>query len=101
MSTQLKQIKDIMSAQHAVHGMMADVFEELGGQVFLKEYAEENPRWFLTMFLKSTPNILPQAGIQGDVNITINENLIPTKLDSATLDEQGRVIDSVEPRVID
>ncbi len=93
MSKNLEQVKSIMKAQHAVHGMMADVFERIGGEEGLVEFIQEgNQKWFYTLFLKNTPTLLPQAGVTGDVNITVNQNLQPTDLDSVTLDEQGRVV---------
>ena len=93
MSKQVAEIKEFMLAQHPLHGMMAEVFEEMGGKDWLKELAEEYPRWFFTIFTKMTPSVAPTIGMVGDLNITINSALIPTDLDSVTLDERGMVIE--------
>ena len=60
MSKHLAQIKAALSAQHAVHGMFADVLEDLGGEQFIRDWAEQNPSRFITLFVKMTPNLMPQ-----------------------------------------
>jgi hypothetical protein len=99
MSKHIAQIKAALTAQHAVHGLFADVLEDLEnesiretGQGFLKNWAKDNPSRFITLFVKMTPNLMPQQGVQGEVNIKINGGLVPTDLDAVTLDEQGRVV---------
>ena len=99
MSKHLAQIKAALTAQHAVHGLFADVLTDLEnealqetGEGFIKGWAKKNPSRFITLFVKMTPNLMPQQGVQGDLNITINDQLMPTDLDSVTLDEQGRVV---------
>ena len=96
MSNDIALLRKQLTAQHALHGLFGEVFEELGGKQFLLDAAENNPRWFITTMCKMTPNLMPQAGIQGDVNISMHAKMVPTNLDTATLDEQGRVIDNKE-----
>jgi hypothetical protein len=92
MSKNLKQIQASMAAQHPLHGMMAEVFERRGGVEWLDEMSQEHPRWFLTMMFKMVPPVAQAQGITGDLNITFNNNLVSTELDTTTLDEQGRVV---------
>ena len=78
---QLEQVKQALSAQHAIHGMMGRVFERLGGEDFMYEWALDNPGRFLGMLVKATPGLAPTQGMQGDINLTVNQNLISTSLD--------------------
>jgi hypothetical protein len=98
MSKELKQLQDVMSAQHPIAGMMARVFEKRGGEQWLEQVSEEHPRWFLTMMFKLIPSVAPTQGMTGDLNITFNNNLVPTQLDAVTLDEQGRVVIDAIPK---
>ena len=77
----VERIKQVLTAQHAMHGMLAEVFEDIGGQVALTEYAAENQRWFYSSFFKLTPTLAPTVGMQGDINLTINNHLTRTALD--------------------
>jgi len=77
----LNRIKQVLSAQHAIAGMLGEVFEDIGGQQGLTEYAAENRRWFYTSLFKNIPTMAPTVGMQGDVNITVNNNLTRTALD--------------------
>ena len=77
----LKALKAALGAQHAMHGMFADVLEELGGKEFILNYARQNPGRYLMMLVKMTPNLMPTSGMQGDINLTVNSNLLPTELD--------------------
>jgi len=90
---QTKKVQEVMHAQHALHGVLADVWAELGGPAFVKEWAREQPGQFISMMVRLTPSMIPQHGIQGDVNIVVNNIFKPTELDRVTLDEQGRVIE--------
>ncbi len=88
----MELLKDALAAQHPFHQMMGEVFEEIGGKAALKEWAEEHPGQFFGYIFKATPTIAPTTAVVGDVNIVINNHLIPTALDRVTLDEQGRVV---------
>jgi hypothetical protein len=79
----IKAIKQALGAQHALHGMFADVLHDLGGKDFVLRWAEENPGRFLNLLVKMTPNLLPTSGMQGDINLTVNSALMPTDLDAA------------------
>jgi len=87
-------LKDALAAQHPLFGLMGEVFVEMGGKAFLREWAEDHPGQFIGYLFKGTPSIAPSHAIMGDVNITINNALVPTDLDSTTIDSQGRVIET-------
>jgi hypothetical protein len=80
-SKELNLIQQSMAAQHPLHGMMAEVFRRRGGVDWLDQLAEEHPRWFITMMVKMVPGVAPSQGMQGDLNITINNTLVRTELD--------------------
>jgi len=65
----------------AIPSLAVRVFERIGGEDAMVEYAEENRGWFYTHFLKMRPNVAPISGIQGEVNIVINNGLSRTALD--------------------
>jgi hypothetical protein len=50
------------------------------------------------MMFKLIPSVAPTQGMTGDLNITFNNNLVPTQLDAVTLDEQGRVVIDAIPK---
>ena len=60
--------------------MMADVFEELGGEEFLLSWAEENQTEFIRMMLKLAPPAIPK-GASGGIHLHIHSDLQPTALD--------------------
>jgi hypothetical protein len=74
-------VVDALHQQHPIHGIIGEIFEDLGGHRGLLECAQENPKWFYTNMFKTVPNMAPLQGMQGDINLTINNNLIPTALD--------------------
>ena len=92
MTTVSQQITESLKAHHPLAGLLGEVFEELGGKAFISEWAADNPTKFIGLMFQQLPSAAPIAGFQGEVNITINQNLQPTDLDKTTLDEQGRVI---------
>lgn len=77
----VKAIKAALGAQHALHGMFADVLHDLGGKDFVLNWAKENPGRYLNLLVKMTPNLIPTSGMQGDINLTVNNALLPTALD--------------------
>lgn len=77
----IELIKEVMRGQHAIHGVFADVFDRLGGEDFLYEWALDNPGRFLQLFVKMTPNLMPQQGVQGDVHLHVHPVLGRTELD--------------------
>lgn len=72
----------------AVPALIAEVFEEIGGKQALIEFAADNQRWFYTHMFKAAPSLAPVTGVQGEVNIVINNHLGMTELDI-----EGEVID--------
>jgi hypothetical protein len=80
-TTDTRKLVDVLRSQHALMGIYGNVFERLGGEQFLYEWAEDNPSKFLSMIVKMVPNIAPSQGLQGDVNIRISADLPRSKLD--------------------
>ena len=70
-----------LSQQHAIHGMFGRVFDRLGGEEFLFDWAQENPGRFITLMTQMAPRVAPTSAIQGDVTIQVNAALKPTELD--------------------
>lgn len=86
-------LRDRLQSQHPLHGMMADVFEELGGEEFLLSWAEENQTEFIRMMLKLAPPAIPK-GQQGGIHLHVHSDLQPTALDAGqgpgvTIDNEG------------
>lgn len=84
-------LKDKLAVQHPLHGMMGEVFEELGGQDFLLTWAEENQTEFIRMMIKLAPPAIPK-GQQGGIHLHVHSDLQPTVLDAGggagvTIDE--------------
>jgi hypothetical protein len=77
----MDRLRKQLSSQNAIHGLFGEVFEELGGRAFLQEWAEDNPSRFISLFVKMTPGLIPTAGLTGDINITIHNDLGPSPLD--------------------
>ena len=76
-----QRLVDVLRSQHALMGIYGNVFERLGGEQFLYEWANDNPSKFLSMIVKMVPNIAPTQGIVGDINIRISSDLPRTALD--------------------
>ena len=76
-----QRLVDVLRSQHALMGIYGNVFERLGGEQFLYEWASDNPSKFLSMIVKMVPNIAPTQGIVGDINIRISSDLPRTALD--------------------
>ena len=81
MSNLTKRVVDELGGQHAVHAMLGRVFERMGGEDFLLEWALENPGKFITLLTRCTPNMTPVNAISGDVNLVVHQALAPTDLD--------------------
>jgi hypothetical protein len=93
MSKEIEAVKQSLAAQHPLHGILGNVFERLGGEQFVYEWAEDNPGRFISLIFGAAPKAPQVQGMTGDVTIVINNALQPTELDSVMLDEQGRIID--------
>jgi hypothetical protein len=76
-----RALTEALSAQHIFHGMLGRVYERMGGEDFLFEWAQDNPGRFLTMLASSTPSVAPTQGITGDVTLHVHATLAPTELD--------------------
>ena len=65
----------------ALPRIFAEVFEQVGGIAYVKEVAEDQPKFYLTLLSKMQPGLMPRHGMQGDISITINNHLTKTALD--------------------
>jgi hypothetical protein len=77
----LVDMRSMIASQHPLDALMFQVFEDLGGHVFLMEWAHANPSKFFQLFFKMKPGLMPSAGMIGDVNIQIHNDLGRSPLD--------------------
>jgi hypothetical protein len=76
-----RRLRKGFEAQSPLDGIMANVFNEIGGEKRLIEWADENYGTFIKMMVKLRPNVAPSSGHTGDIKISFNSNLVPTELD--------------------
>ncbi len=76
-----ERMVNTLSNQHPIDGMIGEVFMELGGKAWLKEWAEANPGKFLMMWKGAKPAIAPVSGKSGELVIKIESSLTTTALD--------------------
>ena len=76
-----QRVKEVLHSQHAIMGIFGNVFERLGGEQFLYEWAEDNPTKFIMLMTKMVPTLQPSQGLQGDVNILVHPTLTHSELD--------------------
>jgi hypothetical protein len=76
-------LREKMKQQHPLHEYFALTFEAVGGLAYLQEFAEDNPKEFLTMFAKMAPPPQPQQGKGGGLSLTLalHPALAPGPLD--------------------
>ena len=77
----VSKVRESLERQHAIHGVFGRVWDRLGGEEFLYEWAEENPGRFITLITKMTPGLAPTSGFQGKVVLHVDASLTPTALD--------------------
>jgi len=75
------KVKEVLHSQHAIMGIFGNVFERLGGEQFLYEWAEDNPTKFIMLMTKMVPTLQPSSGLQGDVKLIVHPSLVPSELD--------------------
>jgi len=75
------EVRGILESQHAIHGAFGRIYDRLGGEDFLLEWANENRGKFISLLVSMAPGVAPTSGQTGDINIQINNNLVPTSLD--------------------
>jgi hypothetical protein len=78
---QTQKLVTVLHSQHALMGIWGNVFDRLGGEQFLFEWAQDNPTKYLTMLTRMVPTLAPSQGIQGDINIRISNDLPRGALD--------------------
>jgi len=87
MGTKDVAIREHLEQQHPLHGMLGRVYERVGGEDRVVEWADENFGGFLKLMMASTPSLQPMNHVQGDVHLHVHHALAPTELD------QGYVIE--------
>jgi hypothetical protein len=75
------QLSGLLGAQHAMHGVFGNVFDRLGGEDFIYEWAVDHPTQFIKILVSMAPGLMPTAGMQGDVHLHVHHELKPTALD--------------------
>lgn len=68
---ELSLLRQTMSKQHSIHGEFGEVYESLGGQAHLKEWADENPTDFYRMFASMAPKPV-QHKHEGELKISLS-----------------------------
>ena len=76
-----QRVKEVLHSQHAIMGIFGNVFERLGGEDWLFEWAQDNPTKFITLMTKMVPTLQPTQGLQGDVKLIVHPTLVPSELD--------------------
>lgn len=86
-----KALRSTFEAQSPFDGIMANVFNDMGGEKRLLKWAKENEGTFYKMMIKLRPNVAPSSGHNGEVVISINNHLQPSPLDG----EEKEVVTTV------
>ena len=83
-------ITDKLQSQSPLHGAMGRVYQRLGGEEALMDWAEENYGEFLKIMIKLAPppQEKPGGGNTGSVTINLPEGLGPSALDGMVVAEQ-------------
>lgn len=76
-----RKLVDVLHSQHALMGIFGNVFERLGGEQFIYEWAQDNPTKYITLLANMVPNLAPTKGIQGPITIRISSDLPRSALD--------------------
>ena len=79
--TNSERLVPYLSGHNPVHGILGEVFEEIGGKRFAKEWALENQTQFMRLFVGSAPTAAPTSGKTGELTIRIESSLNRTSLD--------------------
>tara|TARA_R110001599_G_scaffold201943_1_gene398719 strand:+ start:95 stop:472 length:378 start_codon:yes stop_codon:yes gene_type:complete len=80
---QAEPIQALMASQHPLDALLYQVHMDLGGHQFLLEYAHSYPGKFYDKVFASRPSMQPSSGMQGDITITIHNDLGRSPLDDS------------------
>jgi hypothetical protein len=75
-------LRQKMAGQHPFHESLANVYEQMGGDDALLEWAEENPGQFFNLMMKASPP--PQSNAKGgglSLTLALHPALAPGPLD--------------------
>ena len=67
---QVSRLRQELHKQHPIHNEFGEVYEQLGGQAHLKEWAEDNPTDFYRMFAAMAPKP-QQVKHSGELKISL------------------------------
>lgn len=82
------RIVGTLSNQHPIDGIVGEVFMDLGGKAWLKEWAEANPGRFVQLLRGAKPAVAPVSGRSGELVIKIESVLTTTALDDDVVSVQ-------------
>ena len=85
----VRKVRTALEGQHAIHGILGSVFERLGGEDFIYEWAKDHEGAFIKMLVGATPGMAPTTGFQGDVTLHIHQSLGVSALDDAPEESGG------------
>jgi len=75
------RLSTTFEAQSPFDGIMANVFNDMGGEKALLKWAKDNPGTFYKLMVQLRPKVAPSSGHNGEVVISINNHLQPSALD--------------------
>ena len=81
-----RRVKEVLHGQHAIMGIFGNVFERLGGEQFVYEWALDNPTKYITLLTQMVPKLAPSQAMTGELVIRIHPELGHSPLDGP-LDE--------------
>lgn len=87
-----------LEGQHPIDAMLGRVYNRLGGEEFIVEWASENPGAFIRLFAARVPSLTPMNHVQGDIHLHVHHTLAPTDLDKpleGALEEPARLEEDV------
>lgn len=88
-TTNDQAVIDTLQKQSPLHGAMGRVYERLGGEEKMLDWAEEHYGEFLKILVKLAPPPQPDSGGgKGDVIINLPNSLAPGPLDGKVVSEQ-------------
>lgn len=76
-------LREKMRNQHPFHERLALIYDQMGGDAALLEWAEDNPTQFYQLMMKASPPPLPNQGKQGGLSLTL---VLPEELRPGPLD---------------
>jgi len=83
-----QRLVDSLAGQHPVHGMLGRVYQRIGGEDFVADWAEMYPGQYMKLLVGTTPGMQPMSPFQGDVHLHVHPALAPSPLDEPYIDAE-------------